>query len=969
MKKNCLLFLINFLFFSLVMNAQELPFGYPESNRSKISLNIGWKFHLGDPDTTFFKADFDDSKWETVHVPHYMELTSMSLNDFQDDKYQKTFLRDVAWYRRNINVSSEVDKKVFLEFEGAHQVTTCWVNGKNVGQFAVGGYSPFHFDITDFVERGNENQITLLLDNRRSEVIPPDPGPFDYIKFAGLYRDVYLVETDPLHITFNWESLDAGIYITTPTVDPVNMNGVINVKTTVRNEQGAIRKTTVINRVIDKNGIVVLKLIQSKDINSGGEFTFNQIGSIEDDFHLWGIDDPYLYRVNTTVFDGDKLVDCLENKIGFRKVELTTDHGMLLNGKPIKLIGTNRHQHYGYIGDAMPNSLHYKDVLQIKNLGMNIIRTAHYPHDDALITACDELGVLCYEEAPTWMSIGNEEWFNNLEKAARIMIRNHRNHPSIIIWGAGINHRGYVARLHNVCKQEDPNRLTASQGSRWTGWQTSGLTDLYAQMVYGPYYWTEKEYMLAMEGGRGATAVNHYMDNPLKLGLISWTAHAYYTFHPTKDISDRARGGMMSVFRWDKSGLDWYKTELIDKPLTSIQGQWKEGIEKLTVFSNANKVELVVNGEPYQTGLPASDDDHKYLKHAPFFFNIDEFKSGELVANGIVDGVVVSSDTIRTPEKAFGVKLILDQGGRNVVADGSDILVAHVQVIDKNGTAIIDSPYEVKFSIDGDASIIGEKENIGSNPVKMKDGVASALIKAGTNAGIIKVKAKVKGLKSDEAVFETLPVNENVIQATAEPIYDFEKVRIDIGESDQLVQFEWIPWSSKDNTYGTKIFKQLGGFTAELKCENKALMRWLGEINVMGKYGFAYGEGVLCMDPKGLVLELHGLSKGKYKITTGHHAPRTNTDGMDPNQEKMTTYNIYKLPYAKEININVVEASSSMANYKATITEGKAMHEAPFASKSFVVESDGLNPVKITFTDVDGEKGVWLNTLEISQWK
>ena len=124
--------------------------------------------------------------------------------------------------------------------------------------------------------------------------------------------------------------------------------------------------------------------------------------------------------------------------------EVITDYqrGFLLNNKPVKLIGVNRHQHYGYIGDALPNSLHYKDVLQLKQLGCNVIRTAHYPQDNALIEACDQLGVLIYEEAPTWIKIGTPAWFDNYEEALRRCIRNHRNHPSVVIWGAGINHRG-----------------------------------------------------------------------------------------------------------------------------------------------------------------------------------------------------------------------------------------------------------------------------------------------------------------------------------------------------------------------------------------------------------------------------------------------------------------------------------------------------------------------------------------------
>ena len=127
-------------------------------------------------------------------------------------------------------------------------------------------------------------------------------------------------------------------------------------------------------------------------------------------------------------------------------------------------------------------------MLQFKEYGFNVVRTSHYPQDNALIFACDELGILVYEEAPTWISISTDKkWWTNFERAMRRMIRNHRNHPSIVMWGGGVNHRGYVPRAHNIAKQEDPTRLTASQGARWTGWQASGLTDINANMLYGEF--------------------------------------------------------------------------------------------------------------------------------------------------------------------------------------------------------------------------------------------------------------------------------------------------------------------------------------------------------------------------------------------------------------------------------------------------------------------------------------------------
>nr|WP_320120745.1 hypothetical protein [uncultured Marinifilum sp.] len=171
-----------------------------------------------------------------------------------------------------------------------------------------------------------------------------------------------------MHITYNYEALKAGVSITSPTVDPVNMNATINVKTVVRNESQLTKKCKVINRIIDADNLVVLKLISEQEIKSGDDVEFNQIGGIEDNLHLWDVENPYLYRVNTEVLVDGKSVDCLENKLGIRTFRLDNKLGFMLNEKPIDLIGFNRHQHYAYIGDALPNSLHYKVCCSLSSL-------------------------------------------------------------------------------------------------------------------------------------------------------------------------------------------------------------------------------------------------------------------------------------------------------------------------------------------------------------------------------------------------------------------------------------------------------------------------------------------------------------------------------------------------------------------------------------------------------------------------
>ncbi|MFG0286967.1 MAG: glycoside hydrolase family 2 protein [Rhodopirellula sp. JB044] len=860
------------LFLQSGLSAGGLPEGYPASQRRKVVLTPHWKFHRGDPDASFYGSDVDDSRWEEVSVPHTLKLTDVNLDGCDDSKFQETFHRTVGWYRRVIEVS-ENPTKVFLEFEGAHQVTDLWVNGEHVGQHAIGGYTPFHFDITSFVSAG-ENQIALRVDNRKRDDTPPDPGPYDYVKFSGLYRDVYLVETGGLRVTFAWEDFYAGVSVTTPTVDPLNGNATIAVRTTVRNESEERKDCRVLTRVVDGDGVVVMRMADTQSIPAGEDRTFNQCGGIDEDLHLWSCDDPYLYRVNTTVWDNDDVIDCVENPLGVRSLALSKEHGVLLNGEPVDLFGSNRHQHYAFIGDAMPNSLHYKDVLQLKQKGMNIIRTAHYPQDDALLDACDRLGVLVYEEAPTWIGIGNDAWFDNLERAARRMVRNHRNHPSIIIWGAGINHRGAVPRLHYAIKQEDPTRWTASNNSAWTGEQNSGVCDLFTNMDYrGVDDWTGEEYLLAMEGKLTPESIALYGGDPLRLGLIHWTAHAYYTFHPTNKSDNRMRSGMMDGFR--------------------------------------------------NAALP---EDESY---------------GEPVA----------------------MRIDVDMEGRELTADGNDIVLAYTRFVDKDGKLVPGPDVDVRYVVDGPGEIVGEGEIDGANPAPVSRGAAPVLIRAGLTAGEIHITAECEGFDTVEATLASVPFNPDRIETQARAIYDLRRLHVDMGGEGQLVQFGWQSWVGENNQPATFEADFLGGMRATLKpASDGGITRWLGEMNVKGRNGFVMGEGVCVIDPEGFALELSGLPEGRYELTTYHHAPVSNTNSMDPNRERLKTLKIHQIPVA-----SVVDVTTEMGSTKVTVSTGKQVPDEGPGKAVVAFEVDDSSPVEFRFRDADGERGVWLNGFELRQ--
>ncbi|MFR9565777.1 MAG: glycoside hydrolase family 2 TIM barrel-domain containing protein, partial [Rikenellaceae bacterium] len=799
--------LMPFIFCAMLLSvgnleASSLAEGYPQSERTKLLINDGWRFHLGDADAKYYEVNTADSDWEQVTIPHTLELTDIDLNSHKDTKLQETFQRTVGWYRRDIMVSRS-QKRVILDFEGVHQVTTLWVNGRKVGTHSVGGYTPFYYDITEYVKRGAKNQITVLADNRQSQVSPPDPGGFDYILFSGLYRDVYLVEKSAVHITSNLDSSQSGVTITTPAVDYVNGNATIDIRTEVKNSSKKTQSLSLVQRIVDADGAVVLKLSQSATIAAGESHRFIQTGGIDEELKLWGVDRPYLYKVNTTLYDAEgKALDVVDNRLGIRKVEYDHQSGFRLNGEKIKLIGLNRHQHFAQIGDALPNSLHYKDVLQIKEWGFNTIRCAHYPHDDEFIKACDELGILVYEEAPTWIAISkNPEWYANEKRAAQAMIRNHKNAPSIIIWGAGVNHRGSVGESQFVAKQEDPTRLTASQSSPWTGTQSSAWSDIYANMNYDSHMWEGEEPLLAMEGFWGAKAMAPYMRDDKLPGMISWTAHAYYTFHDFQGAGDpegRTFWGLFDAFRYPKDReLFWYPSEYLVKPYIHVRDSWTPELKKLTIYSNATYIELFVNDKSRGVYYPSTAKIYYGLKHAPYEITDFDYEDGELTIVGYREGAEIIRESISTPQTPTQLRLSTNAYSQvDWLADGNDILVVYAEVVDENGMKAEAFTGEVKFSVKGDASIVGEERGKGFNPAIAHHGVARVLVRAGKKAGDVVITASSAGLKGASVEASTAAYEKDMIVANAYPIYDRETIKVDLGGDTQLCQFGWTAWDS-----------------------------------------------------------------------------------------------------------------------------------------------------------------------------
>ena len=426
------------------------------SARTKSSLNNGWRFFKADVENAN-QPGFDDSKWIPVNIPH-----TWNVEDPWDD--EPGYYRGPGWYRRELIVDRTLaGRNLFLYFEGANQVADVYVNGQKVGSH-TGGYSAFSFDITRATKPGR-NFIAVRVDNSFNEDIPPLTADFNF--YGGIYRDVWLIATDKTHLRIT-DSASSGVRITTP--EAQRRDGTVTIEGNV-DADPSTPDITILTTILDASK----RWVNTATARLGEDGRFAQNIGVRNP-RLWSPDSPYLYSVKISVRSGSKIIDEIEQPLGFRWYSFDGEKGFSLNGKPLKLHGVNRHQDHAGLGNAVPDRLHVRDMEIIKEAGFNFVRLAHYPQDPSVLEACDRLGLLVWEETPIVNYITKSTAFaDNSATMVREMVRQHRNHPSVILWGymneiylrvpkdredlypATVE---LARRLNAIVKEEDPSRLT-----------------------------------------------------------------------------------------------------------------------------------------------------------------------------------------------------------------------------------------------------------------------------------------------------------------------------------------------------------------------------------------------------------------------------------------------------------------------------------------------------------------------------
>ncbi|TDG36008.1 hypothetical protein EZJ43_09990 [Pedobacter changchengzhani] len=395
------------------------------SVRTQFSLNDNWKFS---PKGLEFASTItaNDKYWKRVDLPHTWNAT----DPFNDDA---TYVRGISWYRKSLVLNESLkNKRLFIYFEGANQVTDVYVNNNFVGQHK-GGYTAFNFDISKYVKfDGSENVIAVQVNNAADFSIPP--LSVGYAMYGGIYRDVWLIANEQVHFNFA-DHGSTGLFVATPKVN--KDMALVEVKGTVQNQSNANADFEIANTLYDANGNVVGKQKSTSEVVRNSSSTFSVTLPTISNPKLWSPETPYLYTLITQILVNGKVTDQLSNKVGFRWFSFDANTGFSLNGAKYILKGTNRHQDLKGKGSALTNEDHYRDLKIIKDMGCNFLRLAHYPQDPEVLRLADQMGLLIWEEIPVVNNMNpTPEFTANAQYMAKEMIRQHYNHPSIILWGS-----------------------------------------------------------------------------------------------------------------------------------------------------------------------------------------------------------------------------------------------------------------------------------------------------------------------------------------------------------------------------------------------------------------------------------------------------------------------------------------------------------------------------------------------------
>lgn len=729
---------------------------------------------LSDSVLKYEQQAISKGKWHKVRLPHTAAIENLVIQH----PWQ-----GVCYYKRKLNLSAQqMASQRWLEFEGAMQLADIWINGQHAGTHA-GGFTTFVIDATKYLREG-ENEIIVRLDNRDNSLIPPGKplNTLDFCYHSGLYRDVNLICKNDIYITHPLladKPMGGGILVTYPKVE--TGEAFVAVKTEVANNLKTKASVVVTQSLYDWSkekgrGRLVLTEQKSVDLASCNRQTVEQQLVVKQP-RLWHPESPNLYVLHTEVMADGRVVDTQETRIGIRRFEVTRE-GCLINGKPVYLCGTNRHQEYPYLGNAISDRAQRRDVWQMRNSGFNLVRLGHYPQDPSVIEACDELGLLVIEPIPGWQFFNKDSLFVALTyEDVRELIRRDRNHPSILMWETTLNESWpptwWKDSVVKIAHAEMPEGMAITSGDSYgyngfdvcyNDWDQANFQRPnnstkpsfireYYDYEFGGHYSTSR---IGLANGERALRQNmwnaQWSENSNRKNSLNTMGGAVWSMYDyNRGCCDNiCESGVADIFRLPKYSLYYYRLQREPGAFTPcgpmpselfIASRWDAlSSDTVVVLGNVAEVALFVNGKEVARQRPDQGPDTKYtpttnggncstLRYPPFTFKNIKFSAGELKAVGFDEkGRRVAAASVVTPGAPADLQLSYFEEGNPAATN--DVLIFYATLKDGKGVVCHDNNVAVSLEVEG-------AEIIGPSTVKTRGGIASFVVATGSERKVV----------------------------------------------------------------------------------------------------------------------------------------------------------------------------------------------------------------------------------------
>lgn len=752
--------LLSLSLIGLNLNAQRADY-----HGEKLLLDENWLFKLGDASSgenemhyygknfnPFSKSgrtvgvnslNYPAQEWRQVDLPHdwavelpFVKDASINSHGFKPVgwKFPET---SVGWYRKKVFIpNDDKGKNISIKFDGVYRDCDVWFNGFYQGN-NKSGYMEFLYDVTDMVQYGDTNLIVVRVDASQDEGW--------WYEGAGIYRHTWLIKKSPVHIP------EYGTYVSTSLK---SKSTFVNIQTEVLNALSDRSKIELSVQVIDREGNV------SGSAESELVLNPNQKSAIKTEIllqnpHLWSLNNPYLYRLVSTLKVNGVICDKSITKFGVRSINFDPDKGLFVNGQPVKIKGACVHQDHAGVGVALPDRLQYYRIELLKKMGCNGYRSAHHPPTSELLDACDSLGMLVMAENRLLTS--SSEQLSQFER----LIKRDRNHPSVIIWSLGNEEHDIqnsdmgarvAQRLKRVQQELDPSRLCTYGGNNgpqfegpnqvvdvrgynyiWVS-DTNGerkdkvfdIDKYHEAHPHQPILGSEEASTLCTRGQYSVDLLQGYLpDYDKKVNVPYWwcsNAEEWWKFYdsrqwlaggflwtgfdyrgepsPYREISVNSHFGVMDVCGFPKNNYYYYKAWWTSEDVLHVFPHWnwpgKAG-ETINVWchTNCGEVELFLNGK--------SLGRKKVEKNSHVEWEV-KYQPGLLEARGIKNGKEIVKKVETT---GMAAKIILTPDRKAIAADGRDVSVINVTVQDDKGREVPDAMDFIEFDITGEGKIIG----------------------------------------------------------------------------------------------------------------------------------------------------------------------------------------------------------------------------------------------------------------------